>query len=62
MDVQLLDDNGNSIDMDALAKEADKEERRINTSIRNLAGEESATVQTGVDEDISMTTLVNSGD
>ncbi len=57
MDVELLDDKGNNIDMDELAKEADKEERRINTSIRNLAGEESATVQTGIDEDISMVAL-----
>ncbi len=60
MDVQLLDDEGNSIDMDALAKEADKEERRINTSLRNLVGEESGTVQTGIDEDVSMTPVVDS--
>ncbi len=59
MDVKLLDNEGNSIDMDALAKEADKEERKINTALRNLVGEESATVQTGVDEEVSMTTLVN---
>ena len=60
MNVQLLDDEGNSIDMDALAKEADKEERKINTALRNLVGEESATVQTGVDEDVSYTPLVDS--
>ncbi len=59
MNVELLDNEGNSIDMDALAKEADKEERKINTSIRNLAGEESASVQTGVDEEVSMTTHVS---
>ena len=59
MNVQLLDNNGQSIDMDALAKEADKEERKINSSIRNLAGEGAATVETGVDEDISMTALIN---
>ena len=59
MNVQLLDNNGQSIDMDALAKEADKEERKINSSIRNLAGESAATVETGIDEDVSMTTLVN---
>ena len=59
MNVELLDDQGNSIDMDALAKEADKEERKINTSIRNLAGEESANVETGVDEDVAMTTHVS---
>ncbi len=39
MDVTLLDGEGNSIDMDALAKEAQKEERKINSSIRNLTGE-----------------------
>ena len=59
MDVKLLDNEGNNIDMDALAKEADKEERKINTALRNLVGEESATVQTGIDEEVSMTTLVN---
>jgi DNA-directed RNA polymerase subunit beta len=57
MDVKLLDNEGNNIDMDALAKEADKEERKINTALRNLVGEESGTVQTGVDEDLAMTTL-----
>ena len=56
MNVELLDNEGHSIDMDALAKEADKEERKINTSIRNLAGDESANVQTGIDEEVSMTT------
>ena len=59
MNVELLDDEGHSIDMDALAKEADKEERKINTSLRNLVGEESANVQTGIDEDVSMTTHVS---
>ena len=39
MDVDLLDQEGNPIDMDALAKEAEKEERRINSNIRNLVGE-----------------------
>ena len=39
MDVTLLDGEGNAIDMDALAKEAQKEERKINSSIRNLTGE-----------------------
>ena len=56
MNVELLDDEGHSIDMDALAKEADKEERKINTSLRNLVGDE-ANVQTGIDEDVSMTTM-----
>jgi len=54
MDVKLLDNEGNVIDMDVLAKEAEKEERKINTSIRNLVGEGSATEITGVDEDTSM--------
>ena len=39
MNVTLLDQEGNAIDMDALAKEAEKEERRINSNIRNLVGE-----------------------
>ena len=39
IDVTLLDGEGNEIDMDALAKEAQKEERKINSSIRNLTGE-----------------------
>ena len=39
IDVSLLDNEGNQIDMDALAKEALKEERKINSSIRNLTGE-----------------------
>ena len=38
MNVTLLDQEGNAIDMDALAKEAEKEERRINSNIRNLVG------------------------
>lgn len=58
MDVKLLDNEGNNIDMDALAKEADKEERKINTALRNLVGDD-ANVQTGVDEEVSMTNLVN---
>ncbi len=36
LDVKLLDSNGERIDMDALAKEAEKEERKVNSSIRNL--------------------------
>ena len=39
MDVTLLDREGNPIDMDALAKEAQKEERKINQRISNLTGE-----------------------
>ena len=59
MNVELLDNEGRSIDMDALAKEADKEERKINTSLRNLVGEE-ANVETGIDEDVSMTSVSTS--
>ena len=39
MDVTLLDGESNPIDMDALAREAQKEERKINSNIRNLTGE-----------------------
>ncbi len=42
MNVTLLDQEGNAIDMDALAKEAEKEERRINSNIRNLIGDGSS--------------------
>ncbi len=53
MDVKLLDQEGNAIDMDALAKEAEKEERKINTSIRNLVGE-GATEVVVDQEDVGM--------
>ena len=59
MNVELLDNEGHSIDMDALAKEADKEERKINSSLRNLVGESAAREETGIDENISMTPLVD---
>ena len=49
MNVQLLDNDGNTIDMDALAREAQKEERKINSSIRNLTGE--GAVESVVDEE-----------
>ena len=49
MNVQLLDNDGNTIDMDALAREAQKEERKINSSIRNLTGEGAA--ESVVDEE-----------
>ncbi len=39
MDVKLLDSDGEEIDMDALAKEALAEERKINSTIRALTGE-----------------------
>ena len=50
MDVQLLDGEGHTIDTDALAQEAQKEERQINSAIRNLTGSSKA------DEDISFST------
>lgn len=60
MNVELLDQNGQPIDMDALAKESEKEERRINSNIRNLVGE-SAAPESVVDvEAIGLTT--HSGD
>ena len=39
MDVTLLDVDGNAIDMDALAKEVQKEERKTNKNLYNLTGE-----------------------
>jgi len=39
MDVRLFDKEGHVIDTDALAREAQKEERKINSTIRNLTGE-----------------------
>jgi len=39
MDVKLLNTEGNAIDMDALAKEAQMEERKINSTIRSLTRE-----------------------
>ena len=51
MNVTLLDQEGNAIDMDALAKEAEKEERRINSSIRNLVGEGASSGDSVVDEE-----------
>jgi hypothetical protein len=49
MNVTLLDQDGSAIDMDALAKEAEKEERRINSNIRNLIGDGFANTETVVD-------------
>lgn len=49
MNVTLFDQEGNAIDMDALAKEAEKEERRINSNIRNLIGDGFANTETVVD-------------
>ena len=39
MDVRLVDKQGHVIDTDALAREAQQEERKINSAIRNLVGE-----------------------
>jgi DNA-directed RNA polymerase subunit beta len=50
LDVKLFDNKGSVIDMDALAKETEKEERKINSSIRNLVGDSSIT-NTVVDTD-----------
>ena len=38
MDVNLYDVDGKTIDTDALAKEAQQEERKINSAIRNMVG------------------------
>ena len=54
MNVTLLDQEGNAIDMDALAKEAEKEERRINSNIRNLMGEGSSSESVVDQEDVGM--------
>jgi len=55
MDVKLLDNEGNVIDMDALAKEAEREERKINTNIRNLVGDGASSEETyAADEDTPM--------
>ncbi|HPS19012.1 MAG TPA: DNA-directed RNA polymerase subunit beta, partial [Bacilli bacterium] len=59
MNVELLDQDGTAIDMDALAKESEKEERRINSNIRNLIGEGAAESVVDV-EAIGLTT--HSGD
>ncbi len=40
LDVELLDENGEPIDMDSLAKEQDKEERKVNASIRSIVGDD----------------------
>ena len=54
MNVTLLDQEGNAIDMDALAKEAEKEERRINSNIRNLMGEGNSSESVVDQEDVGM--------
>jgi len=48
MDVNLIDNTGEPIDMVALAKEVQKEEKRTNDSIRKLTGE--GEVENGVEE------------
>ena len=54
MNVELLDQDGEVIDMTALAKEAEKEERKINSSIRNLTGEGAETESVVDGEDFGM--------
>ena len=39
LDVQLINDKGDSIDMDYLAKEAQREEKKADSSIRNMVNE-----------------------
>ena len=39
MNVELLDNEGKEIDLAALAKDAEREERKINSSIRAVTGE-----------------------
>ena len=56
LDVTLFDNEGNTLDMDALAREIEKEERRANSSIRNLVGEGASNSTSVVDsEETSMT-------
>ena len=47
MNVKLLDQNGESIDMQALAKETEKEARKVNSSLRAL---DSETTQVDIEE------------
>ena len=51
VDVRLLDDEGNQIDMDGLAKEQDREERKTNASIRNLVGEDEGHTDSVIEAD-----------
>ena len=56
LDVTLFDTEGNKLDMDALAREIEKEERKANTNIRNLVGEGTSNATSVVDsEETSMT-------
>jgi DNA-directed RNA polymerase subunit beta len=58
LDVKLFDHNNEVIDMDKLAKETEKEERKINSSIRNLVGDGSSSrVETSEDENLSVRTF-----
>jgi len=51
MNVELLDQDGTSIDMDALAKELEKEEKKSNAAIRNTLGEGASNTESVVDEE-----------
>ena len=46
--ISIIDNSGETIDMVALAKEVQKEEKRTNDSIRKLTGE--GEVENGVEE------------
>ena len=50
MDVKLIDKDGHKIDTDALAREAQKEERKINSAIRNLTGDSHTEEVVAVDD------------
>ena len=52
LDITLFDDRNNELDMDKLAREADKEERRINQNIRNLVGESEVETVVVLDESL----------
>ena len=54
LDVKLFDHNDNVIDMDKLAKEIEKEERKTNASIRNLTGDTSNTADVAEEEGYSL--------
>ena len=62
LDVKLFDNNNSVIDMDKLAKETEKEERKINSSIRNLIGEGSVTHDISEDDSLSVKSLEEAAD
>jgi len=60
LNVNLFDNNNEIIDLDALAKETQKEEKKANDSIRNLVGEGSDVI-TSVEE-ADLTTVFSDND